>query len=158
MPLYLDNRYIPPAITFLDNLPLSGAASRARTRLMSALAPHMSALQDAEYALATEHASLNPDGTPDMSENGQITFTNREAAQVFQREHHVLLSERAKIEETYAGQFQTLTHALTSCSQEFTGVEAVVYDALLSALENTEQAQTTGTVGGEARGSIDQTR
>lgn len=158
MSLYLDNRYIPPAITLLDTIPLSGAASRARTRLMSALAPHMSALQEAEYALVTEYAALNPDGTPQVGDEGQITFSNPESTEAFQREHHVLLSERAKIEETYGGQFHTLTQALTSCPQEFTGVEAVVYDALLSALEKTGQAQTTGMVGGEARGSIDQTR
>lgn len=158
MSLYLDNRYIPPTITLLDNLPLSGAASRARTRLMSALAPHMSALQEAEYALVTEHATLNPDGTPQVGDEGQITFSNPESTEAFQREHHVLLSERAKIEETYGGQFHTLTHALASCSQEFTGVEAVVYDALLTALENTSQQDDSTAEGVEANGQVDQTR
>lgn len=66
MPLFIDNRHIAPAINLLDTIPLSGAASRARTRLMSALAPHMSALQETEYALVTEHAVLNPDGTPQV--------------------------------------------------------------------------------------------
>lgn len=147
MPFMIENRYIQPAITLLDNLPLSGSLSRARTRFITQLATHLTALQEAEYALVAEHATTTNTGEPIIEADGTFTFASPENANAFHTEHATLLAERALIEtEAYEGHHALVRQALENTDAVFTGVEAVAYDALLTALENTA-------VGGETDGS-----
>ncbi|MCS4484486.1 hypothetical protein NXS08_03150 [Gleimia sp. 6138-11-ORH1] len=149
MPFIIENRYIQPAITLLDNLPLSGAFSRARTRFITQLATHLTALQEAEYALVAEHATTNT-GEPIIEADGTFTFASPENVNAFCAEHATLLAERALIEtEAYEGHHDLVRQALENTDAVFTGVEAVAYDALLTTLENTA-------VGGEDGGSAHQ--
>lgn len=136
MKLTLANSHLHPAIEFLHTLKLSGATSRARTRLIHILQPHLKALQEAEYALVAEHAQPNEDGTPAIREDGTFTLQNPEHASDYAAEHDTLFNEIAHIEQgTYTGHRQACIDLLTAYDQPLSGTDADIYDALLSALE-----------------------
>lgn len=136
MKLTLANHYLQPAINLLDGMKLAGAASRARTRLIRLLAPHVEALQEAEYALVTEHAICGEDGKPVIADDGSFTLKDSEHATTYLAERDALFAEVAHIEGgTYEGHRQACIDLLTTYDGELSGTDADAYDALLTALE-----------------------
>lgn len=136
MKLTLTNHYLQPATNLLDGMKLAGATSRARTRLIRLLAPHLEALQEAEYALITEHAICGEDSKPVIADDGSFTLKDAEHATTYLAERDALFAEIAHIEGgTYEGHRQACIDLLTTYDEEMSGTDADAYDALLTALE-----------------------
>lgn len=136
MKLALANHHLQPAIGLLDAMKLAGAASRARTRLIRLLTPHLEALQEAEYALVTEHATLDEHGKPIIGDDGSFTLIDGEHAATYITERDALFTEVAHIQGgTYQGHRQACIDLLTCYDEQLSGSEADAYDALLTALE-----------------------
>ncbi len=136
MKLTLANHHLQPAINLLDGMKLAGAASRARTRLIRLLAPHLEALQEAEYALVTEHAISGEDGKPVIADDGSFTLKDAEHATTYLAERDALFAEIAQVEGgTYESHRQACIDLLTTYDGQLSGTDADAYDALLTALE-----------------------
>ncbi|MDD7465528.1 MAG: hypothetical protein PUK59_04755 [Actinomycetaceae bacterium] len=136
MRICLANHYLQPAINLLDGMKLAGAASRARTRLIRLLAPHLEALQEGEYALVTEHATCGADGKPIIADDGSFTLKDNQHATTYITERDALFAEIAQIEGgTYEGHRQACIDLLTTYDGQLSGTDADAYDALLTALE-----------------------
>ncbi|MCI6574420.1 MAG: hypothetical protein MSC53_04530 [Arcanobacterium sp.] len=139
MRICLANHYLQPATNLLDGMKLAGAASRARTRLIRLLAPHLEALQEAEYALVTEHAISGEDSKPVIADDGSFTLKDAEHATTYLAERDALFAEVAHIEGgTYEGHRQACIDLLTNYDGQLSGTDADAYDALLTALEEGE--------------------
>lgn len=139
MKLTLANHYLQPAINLLDGMKLAGSASRARTRLIHLLAPHLEALQEAEYQLVAEHAISGENGKPIINDDGSFTLKDAEHAATYTAERDALFAEIAQIEGgTYEGHRQACIDLLASYDGQLSGTEADAYDALLTALEEGE--------------------
>lgn len=136
MKVTLANHYLQPATNLLDGMKLAGAASRARTRLIHLLAPHLEALQEAEYELVTEHAISGEDTKPVIADDGSFTLKDAEHAATYIAERDALFAEVAHIEGgTYEGHRQACIDLLTTYDGQLSGTDADAYDALLTALE-----------------------
>lgn len=136
MKVTLANHYLQPAINLLDGMKLAGSASRARTRLIRLLAPHLEALQEAEYQLVTEHAISGENGKPVIADDGSFTLKDAEHAATYIAERDALFAEIAQIEGgTYEGHRQACIDLLASYDGQLSGTDADAYDALLTALE-----------------------
>ena len=59
MSIALENRYLPPLIPFLENMPLTGAQSRARSKLLGMVTLAFQGLALAERELVTEYATFH---------------------------------------------------------------------------------------------------
>lgn len=140
MNITLTNKYVQPAIQLLDGMKLAGAASRARTRLLNLLTPHVEALQQAEYQLVTEHAICADDGQPVISEDGSFTLKDPDHAAAYVKERDALFDEVAQVEGgTYEGHRQACIDFLNNYDGQLAGEQAEAYDALLTALEKGDE-------------------
>lgn len=136
MKFSLANHYLQPAINLLNEMKLAGSTSRARTRLIHLLAPHLEALQESEYQLVTEHAISGENGKPTIADDGSFTLKDAEHAATYIAERDALFAEIAQIEGgTYEGHRQACIDLLASYDGQLSGTDADAYDALLTALE-----------------------
>lgn len=136
MPIIITNQYLPAICELLTSLPLAGAASRARSKVLAMTTTAAQSLAESELELAREHALCDTTGTPQVDENGHIRFNTPEQAAAFIQARDVLLAERAELSgPSYTTMARTLYEALTELTQPLTGDEAAAYDHLCDALE-----------------------
>lgn len=140
MSLAIENVHLIPLITFLEGLPLRTSASRARTRLVAALQQAAEHLAVAEHALVAEYAVVGEDGQPLISEDGSFTLANPETAPEFLAERTTLLGEKTILGDipAYEGHLEQLTELLTNLDKDLSGQDALIYDALLCAIEEAQ--------------------
>lgn len=136
MSIIITNQYLPAIRELLAGLPLAGAASRARSKVLAMTTTAAQSLAESELELAREHAICDTTGTPQVDENGHIRFNTPEQAAAFIQARSVLLAERAELSgPSYTTMAHTLYEALTELTQPLTGDEAAAYDHLCDALE-----------------------
>lgn len=136
MSIIITNQYLPSICELLASLPLAGAASRARSKVLAMTTTAAQDLAESELELAREHAICDTTGTPQVDENCHICFNTPEQAAAFIQARGVLLSERAELSgPSYTTMARTLYEALTELTQPLTGDEAAAYDHLCDALE-----------------------
>lgn len=136
MSIIITNQYLPAVCELLAGLPLAGAASRARSKVLAMATLAAQSLAESELELAREHALCDETGTPQVDGDGHIRFTTPGHAADFIQARGVLLAERAELSgPSYTTMAQTLYEALTTLTQPFAGDEAAAYDHLCDALE-----------------------
>ena len=138
MRLSFANRDLPALTRLLDSLELAPAPSRARTHLLAALTQHLEIFSKDEYDLVCLYATLNEDGTPQVSPDGTVTLTDPATAGEFHTEHNTLLAEEMSV-ELADGKAATLLNALGASSQCFAGDDARALDLLAQSLEQDGQ-------------------
>lgn len=133
----LENKYLVPAIDFMQGLKLKAADSRARSKFVKLLTAAVEDLQESESALIKEYAECDSDGNP-ISEDGGETFKIKtgKVLKEFTEQQSILVSEVAIINlNTYKTHVDRLTDILESYDGELSGHDAEVYDRLLDALD-----------------------
>lgn len=149
MSIIITNQYLPAICELLASLPLAGAASRARSKVLAMATTAAQDLAESELELAREHAICDTTGTPQVDENGHIRFATPGQAVAFIQARGVLLAERAELSgPSYTTMARTLYEALTELTQPLVGDEAAAYDHLCDALE-AHLATTEQEVGGD---------
>ncbi|MBM7051704.1 DUF1617 family protein [Rothia sp. ZJ1223] len=139
--LKIRNHHLPAITGLLDGLELAGSASRARTKLHSALLAHLEALGVSEVELARQYATLNEDGEILLDEAGGFTLKDPGQASEFVTEHQALMNETVTVPSLYEEQYGVLTKALVDYPGTFSGSDAITYDLLCDTLE---EASTDG--------------
>lgn len=136
MSIIITNQYLTSICELLASLPLAGAASRARSKVLAMTTTAAQDLAESELELAREHAICDTAGTPQVDEDGHIRFATPGQAAAFIQARDVLLAERAELTgPSYTTMAQTLYEALTELTQPLVGDEAAAYDHLCDALE-----------------------
>lgn len=136
MSIALENRYLPPLIPFLENMPLTGAQSRARSKLLGMVTLAFQGLALAERELVTEYATCDEDGQPIIAEDSTFTLVNHDRASEYVAAREELMSEGTILTgDTYQGHFQALQTLLAEYTQPLTGDEAAIYDHLCDAID-----------------------
>lgn len=136
MSIIITNQYLPTICELLASLPLAGAASRARSKVLAMATVAAQSLAESELELAREHALCDTAGTPEVDGDGHIRFDAPEQAAAFIQARDVLLAERAELSgPSYTTMARTLYEALTALTQPLAGDEAAAYDHLCDALE-----------------------
>ncbi len=136
MSIIITNQYLTSICELLTSLPLAGAASRARSKVLAMTTLAAQSLVESELELAREHALCDTTGTPQVDGDGHIRFDTPEQAAAFIQARGVLLAERAELSgPSYTTMARTLYEALTTLTQPFSGDKAAAYDHLCDALE-----------------------
>ena len=136
MSIAIENRYLPALIPFLSGMPLVGAQSRARSKLLGMVTLAFEGLALAERELVTEYATLAEDGQPIISEDSTFTLANPETAIEYVAAREELMGERTILTgDTYQGHYQALQTLLAEYTQPLTGDDAAVYDHLCDAID-----------------------
>lgn len=136
MSIIITNRYLPAICELLTRLPLAGAASRARSKVLAMATLAAQSLAESEMELACEHAICDTAGTPQVDEDGHIRFATPQQAAAFIQARSVLLAERAELTgPSYTTMAHTLYEALTVLTEPISGEQAEAYDHLCDALE-----------------------
>lgn len=136
MTIRIPNAELGPILHLLEDMALTGAQSRARTKVATMIAAALESLAASEYQLVTEHAASTDDGRPDIAEDGTIRFPTPEASQAFLAARAELLAEQAELSgQTYQTMAPTLYQALTDWPEPLSGQQARAYDQLCDALE-----------------------
>lgn len=134
--LVVTNRDLQPIHAFLTALPLAGAASRARSKILAMIEDAITSLGASELELVTEHAQLDDNNQPVIDNDGGITFPTPNAARAFLTAREQLLAEQAILTgQSYTTMAPTLLAALESYDQPLTGEQAQAYDRLCDCLE-----------------------
>jgi hypothetical protein len=135
MRIKLKNRHIVSLIPFLQGMKLKGEQSRARSKLLNLAMGAYASLHDSELELLREFAVLDAGGEPKVSEDG--SFSLREGcAKGYLAERENLFSEVAEIEgSTYTSHLEVMRQVLAEYTEELSGDEAALYDALMDAFE-----------------------
>lgn len=136
MAIAIENRYLPPLIPFLENMPLAGAQSRARSKLLGMVTLAFQGLSLAERELVTEYATLDENGQPVIGEDSTFTLVNPDRANEYVAAREELMSERTILTgDTYEGHYLALQTLLTEYAVPLTGDDASVYDHLCDAID-----------------------
>mgnify|MGYP003511085569 FL=1 len=136
MSIALENRYLPPLIPFLENMPLTGAQSRARSKLLGMVTLAFQGLALAERELVTEYATCDENGQPVIGEDSTFTLVNPDRANEYVAAREELMSERTILTgDTYEGHYLALQTLLTEYAEPLTGDDASVYDHLCDAID-----------------------
>ncbi|MEW6903269.1 DUF1617 family protein [Trueperella pyogenes] len=136
MAIAIENRYLPPLIPFLENMPLAGAQSRARSKLLGMVTLAFQGLALAERELVTEYATCDENGQPIIGEDSTFTLQNPESADAYVAAREELMSERTILTgDTYEGHYLALQTLLTEYAEPLTGDDASVYDHLCDAID-----------------------
>lgn len=142
MAIAIENRYLPPLIPFLENMPLAGAQSRARSKLLGMMTLAFQGLALAERELVTEYATLDENGQPVIGEDSTFTLVNPERANEYVAAREELMSERTILTgDTYEGHYLALQTLLTEYAEPLTGDDASVYDHLCDAIDQAVSEQ-----------------
>ena len=142
MPVAIENRYLPALIPFLAGMPLVGAQSRARSKLLGMVTLAFEGLALAERELVAEYATLGEDGEPIIAEDSTFTLANPDAASEYVAAREELMGERTILTgDTYQGHFQALQTLLADYDQPLTGNNAAVYDHLCDAVDQAVSEQ-----------------
>lgn len=119
---------LAPIYNFLNEIALSGSASRARTKLSKDIYSAIEEIQEDEAKLANEN-----NGT--IKDDGKISFDTPEGSASFLKAQGELREEGAIFSEKTAEQFKKLYDALDNYDEKLSGANAEAYDNLLSSLE-----------------------
>lgn len=138
MRLSFVNRDLPALTRLLDSLKLTPAPSRARTHLLGPLTQHLETFSKDEYDLVCLYATLNKDGTPQVSPDGTVTLKDPAKTTEFHTEYSTLLAEEVSV-ELADDKAATLLNALGASSQCFAGDDARALDLLAQSLEQDGQ-------------------
>ena len=92
MPIIITNQYLTSICELLTSLPLAGAASRARSKVLAMATLAAQDLAESELELAREHALCDETGTPEVDGDGHIRFATPEQAAAFIQARGVLRS------------------------------------------------------------------
>ncbi len=142
MSVAIENRYLPALIPFLAGMPLAGAQSRARSKLLGMVTLAFEGLALAERELVAEYATLDEDGAPIIAEDSTFTLANPEAANEYVAAREELMGERTILTgDTYQGHYQALQTLLAEYTQPLTGDDAAVYDHLCDAIDQAVSEQ-----------------
>ncbi|AOZ73077.1 hypothetical protein BSR29_03055 [Boudabousia liubingyangii] len=133
--LKIPNHTLPAVTGLLDGLELAGAASRARTKLHTALLTHLEALGASEVELARQYATLDETGEIVLDEAGGFTLKDPSQSSEFAGEHGALMNETVAVPSLYEEQYRVLAKALADYPGTFKGPDATAYDLLCDALE-----------------------
>ncbi|MEW6859876.1 hypothetical protein [Trueperella pyogenes] len=137
MSLIITNSDLQPIRALLEDLPLAGAASRARSKLAAMVEAALESLAASELALITEYAQTNEAGEPMIGADGSITFATTQAGREFLAERTKLMNEQAELTgQSYTTMTTTLYEALLAYEEPLTGDAARAYDRLCDALEH----------------------
>lgn len=135
MRFFLPAHQISPAITLLSDMPLTGSASRARSKLIRLLEQAYASFAEDEYDLVCAHAVCDEDGQPVIEDGGTITLTDPSHASQFHAQHQQLLTHRVEVAgPTYEHHAQDVVSFLDTTTVELTGDAATAYDALYDAI------------------------
>lgn len=143
MPIAIENRYLPPLIPFLENMPLAGANSRARSKLLGMVTLAYQGLALAERELVTEYATLDEEGQPVIGEDSTFALADPGSAEAYVAAREELMRERTILTgDTYQGHYEALQALLGEYAQPLTGDDAAVYDHLCDAIDHAVSEQS----------------
>ena len=135
MHILLPAALLQPSMTLLEAMPLAASASRARTKLVHLLKASYASFAEDEYALVSQYAINNDDGTPICDADGTFTLKDPHRASEFHAHHHTLLTSRVEVAgATYENHGREVLDFLTASTQELSGIDAEAYNALYDAI------------------------
>lgn len=135
MRFLLPAHQIRPSIALLDDMPLTGGASRARSKLIRLLEQAYASFAEDEYELVRAHAVCDEDGQPVIDDDGTLTLADPDHATGFHAQHQALLAQRVEVEgPTYEHHGHDVVSFLDALEMELTGSAAAAYDALYDAI------------------------
>ena len=150
MSIIITNEYLPAVCSLLEELPLAGRASRARSKVLEMARQAAASLAQSEIDLASQYAICTPEGKPAINAEGSIEFATPHKAQAFLSEQQALLAERAILTgQTYTSMAATLYQALIDTNEPFSGEQARAYNHLCEALETHLDLIKKNDTGGE---------
>lgn len=136
MRFLLPAHQIRPSIALLNDMPLTGGASRARSKLVRLLEQAYASFAEDEYELVRAHAVCDEDGQPVIDDDGTVTLADPDHATGFHAQHQALLSQRVEVEgPTYEHHGHDVVSILDAALEmELSGSAAAAYDALYDAI------------------------
>ena len=142
MRIMLKNRHLQPVISLLEAMPLKGTQSRARFKLLTLVKEAALRFGQDEYALITEHATLDHNGTPVFGQDGSFTLKDPARASDFITAHEALLDSLAEVSgPTYQHHLEDVQDLLDEYDGELAGDTAEAYDALYDSVTTALQAE-----------------
>jgi len=134
MRIKIRNDKLQPVIHFMEGLELKPSLSRARTRFVSMLRPHLDVFLEADKNLVESYAVKDDKGHV-ILENGVFDLI-KETAREFHEERKRLYLEIAEIEGgTYTTHLEDLKKILDELDIPLSGSNAEAYDILCDAVD-----------------------
>lgn len=135
MKIKIRNDKLQPVIFFMEGLELKPSLSRARTRFISLLRPHVDIFLEADKHLVESYAVKDEKGNVIFNNNGVFNL-NPENAREFHEERRKLFLEIAEIEGgTYTTHLELLKQILDELDISLSGEKADAYDILCDAVD-----------------------
>lgn len=128
-------------IALLDDLKLSGKASRMRTRFKNLLLGYYARFEQEKLDIIKNYAVLDEQGNFKTKQVGELQipiWKNKESEQLANEEYRELCLEEIVIEETEERKDMLLSvkESILNCEIPFTGVEADLFDRYCQIFEN----------------------
>jgi hypothetical protein len=131
----IKNKYLGQGIDLLFNLSLKGKKSRHRTKLIRKMQERFKEVEQQRLELAKEHAQKDEEDNPIIKDN----VYKMEDKAAFNKDYQELLDEKLVLDSGDDQEMlKTMKNVLLNCDKEFSGQQAVVYDALCDAFEGGE--------------------
>lgn len=133
----IQNGEISKVLTFLQEVKLSGRASRGRTRLSKMLEDKIDILSQYQEEMIKKYVQLE-NGQPKVNdEQTSFVYNSKEDAIAYTTEFTELLTDTAAVDMSeYEAEMNSLLNGLLDSEQELNGEEALIYDLLCSQLED----------------------
>lgn len=126
---------------FLDDVKVSGKASRGRSKLLKLLAKKEQELNDDLNDVRKPYLILGDNGEP-LIENNNVKFKDEEAREKATADIVELLDEKAVIDITeYHDKLYALYSALNGYEYDLSGNDATAYDLLLDEFEKIKEGK-----------------
>jgi hypothetical protein len=138
----LPNHLIAPFTEFLLSLELPFRQSRLRSKLVKQARLHLQELQGFEQELIEKYGDKDETGklvtTPQENGSVQITVTNKENVEAYNKEYSTLMREDWVIDESESNKDMLLTMRDVILNYEGTlsGEQAMQFDVYADAFEN----------------------
>lgn len=137
--LTIENSKLTTCINFLNSLKLKGKASRGRSKLIELLDKKNEELQQDVRSIQKEHFQKDENGNLKADKNGTLVAKSDSEVEQAQKEMDELYSEKAKINiDEYQEKIDALYQALDNYEYELSDVDALVYNEIMEALENSK--------------------
>ncbi|AVK60526.1 hypothetical protein C5Z25_01510 [Lactobacillus sp. CBA3605] len=136
MKFTIENQYISGAVVLMQQLPLAGYQSMARTRFIRVLKDQVKSLEDARKDLFDEFGEKDKDGKL-IVENDSYKLKDGKSDE-FQDAYTKLMTETGEVDKaTYTDHKADIQDVLKNCKLELSGDDATIYAALCDALDVT---------------------
>ena len=137
----IKNSYIEDFATFILSFRLKSTENRMRNRFVKVLQSHMKLLQEEHKELLEEYCKKDANGNFNTINKDGKSFYDIDDVKGFQVEFDILMQENFVIPNNESNQqmIKTVKDIILNCDKEFSGQEALIYEAYCEMFEEENQ-------------------